>query len=135
MMKALLDTGVWLRRYHGLPMRPALRRFLDQEITEFHLCPLSVAEITFKWRRGRLKGVPNPKQWVPHALENFVLENPSAAAAQQAGQWDWDHGDLVDRVLAAIANEQNLLLVHTDTVLKKLDGFPQKYFPNVSDSK
>ena len=40
---------------------------------------------------------------------------------------------MVDRVLAAIAKEQNLLLVHTDTVLKKLTGFPQKYFPNVTE--
>ena len=36
---------------------------------------------------------------------------------------------MVDRVLAAIAKEQNLLLVQTDTILKKLTGFPQKYFP------
>lgn len=109
-----------------------LRRFLDKEITEFHLCPLSVAEITFKWRRGRLAGVSDPADWVSHALENFVLESPSATATQRTGAWDWPHGDLVDRVLAAIAKERDLPLVHTDTVLKKLPGFPQKYFPNVT---
>lgn len=114
-------------------MRPTLRRFLAKEVTQFHLCPLSVAEITFKLQRGQLKDVPDPATWVPHSLEHFVLENPSATAAQQAGQWSWGHGDLVDRVLAAIAKEQNLLLVHTDTVLKKLTGFPQKYFPNVTE--
>ena len=134
-MKALLDTGVWVRRYHRLPMRPALRQFLARDITGFHLCPLSVAEITFKWRRSRLPGVPDPARWLPRALENFVIENPSTAAAQQAGQWNWEHGDLVDRVLEAIAKEQDLLLVHTDTILKKFTGFPQKYFPNVAESK
>ena len=111
-------------------MRPTLRRFLAKEFTQFHLSPLSVAEITFKWQRGRLKDVPDSATWGPHSLEHFVLENLSATAAQQAGQWSWGHRDLADRVLAAIAKEQNLLLVHTDTVLKKLTGFPQKYFPN-----
>ena len=110
-------------------MRPTLRRFLAKEVTQFHLCPLSVAEITFKLQRGRLKDVPGPATWVPHSLKHFVLENPSATAAQQAGQWSWSHGDLVDCVLAAISKEQNLLLVHTDSVLKKLTWFPQKYFP------
>jgi PIN domain nuclease of toxin-antitoxin system len=46
--------------------------------------------------------------------------------------WDWSHGDLVDRTLAAIAAETGLVLVHTDTVLKGLPGFPQRYFPAVT---
>ena len=60
------------------------------------------------------------------------MVNPSPTASLQAGLWDWDHGDLVDRMLAAIAKEQDLILVHTDKVLKNLGGFPQKYFPNVA---
>ncbi len=59
-MKVLLDTGVWFRRYHRLPLRPSLVKFLETEVTEFHLCPLSVAEIAFKWQRGRLPGIPDP---------------------------------------------------------------------------
>ena len=130
-MKALIDTGVWFRRYFGLPQKPSLRKFLEEEITEFHLCPLSVAEITFKWQRGRLAGVPDPREWVDHSLENYTLELAGPAACLQAGRWDWRHGDLVDRVLTAIAAETGLMLVHTDTVLKGLHGFPQKYFANV----
>lgn len=131
-MKVLLDTGVWFRRYHGLPMKASLVDFLETQVTAFHLCPLSVAEITFKWRRGRLSGVPDPQLWIAHSLENFALENPSAMAARQAGLWDWEHGDLVDRLLAAIAWETGLTLIHTDRVLKGLDGFPQHYFPNAA---
>ena len=129
-MKVLLDTGVWFRRYHGLPLRKSLQRFLCEEVTEYHLCPLSVAEIAFKWQRGRLPGVPDPKLWVPRSLENFVLEPPSASASLQAGLWDWAHGDLVDRTLAAIAVETNLTLTHTDSLLRRFSGFPQKYFAN-----
>ena len=130
LMQALIDTGVWFRRYHGLPMRTSLVSFLENEVTEYHICPLSVAEITFKWRRGRLPGVPDPREWVAHSLQNYILHPSTAEAAIQAGLWTWDHGDLVDRLLAGIAFESNLTLVHTDRVLKNLRGFPQKYFQN-----
>jgi len=133
-MKVLLDTGVWLRRYHGLPMSQPLRDFLAGEAAGFHICPLSVAEICYKWQRGRLPRIPDPRGWVAHSLQNFVVEMPDAAAALTAGLWDWDHGDLVDRTLAAIAKEKNLVLVHTDKVLKDLTGFPQKWFRNVAES-
>ncbi|MFT5468006.1 MAG: PIN domain nuclease of toxin-antitoxin system [Verrucomicrobiales bacterium] len=131
-MKVLLDTGVWFRRYHQLPQKRALVDFLENEVTEFHLCPLSIAEIVFKWRRRGLPGVPDPENWIDHAVENFVMENPSVAAAKQAGLWNWDHGDLVDRMLAAIAADTGLVLVHTDRVLKNIAGFPQRYFPNAA---
>jgi PIN domain nuclease of toxin-antitoxin system len=131
-MKVLLDTGVWFRRYHGLPMSRALKNFLDHEVSEFHICPLSVAEICYKWQRGRLPGVPDPAKWLNHSLENFIIQNPDPAASLRAGLWDWDHGDLVDRSLAAIAAETGLTLIHTDKVLRQLKDFPQKWFRNVS---
>jgi PIN domain nuclease of toxin-antitoxin system len=112
-------------------MKPSLRALLEAEVTEFHLCPLSVAELVFKWRRGRLPGVPDPATWIDHSLQNYALELPSLAACRQAGLWRWTHGDLVDRILAAIAAERGLVLVHTDTVLKDLPGFPQRYFPGI----
>ena len=131
-MRALLDTGVWFRRYHRLPMSRALRQHLDQ-VTEFYLSPLSVAEISYKWQRGKLPQVPDPQTWMVHSLENFILLDISPAAALQAGLWPWSHGDLVDRSLAALAAESGIPLVHTDKVLRDLEGFPQKWFKNVSD--
>ena len=113
-MKALLDTGIWFRRYHGLPMSQPLRDFLNEEVDEFQICPLSVSEICFKWQRGRLPGIPDPQKWVAHSLQNFVIVMPDPAVAMTAGLWDWDHGDLVDRTLAAIAKEKGLTLIHTD---------------------
>lgn len=113
-------------------MGRALKNFLDHEVTEFHICPLSVAEICYKWQRGRLPGVPDPSKWVSHALENFIIQNPDPATSLRAGLWGWDHGDLVDRSLAAIAAETGLTLIHTDKVLRQFKGFPQKWFRNVS---
>ena len=129
-MRALLDTGVWFRRYHRLPISSALRRYLD-EVTEFYLSPLSVAEISYKWQRGKLPQIPDPRTWVAHAVENFIMIDLSCAAARQAGLWPWKHGDLVDRALAAISAEGGITLVHTDKVLRDLPGFPQKWFKNV----
>ena len=129
-MRALLDTGVWFRRYHKLPMSSALRRYLD-EVSEFYLSPLSVAEISYKWQRGKLPQIPDPRTWLAHAVENFIMIDLSSAAALQAGLWPWKHGDLVDRALAAISAESDLTLVHTDKVLRDLPGFPQKWFKNV----
>jgi len=131
-MKALLDTGVWFRRYHGLPQKSSLTEFLNEEVTEFYLSNLSIAEIVFKWQRGRLPSIPDPKDWIQHATTNFIMVNPTTNASLQAGLWKREHGDLVDRMLAAIALEEGLTLVHTDKVLKNQTGFPQKYFPNAS---
>lgn len=128
-MRALLDTGVWFRRYHRLPMSPALRRYLD-EVTEFYLSPLSIAEISYKWQCGKLPQVPDPQTWVARSLENFVLLDLSSEAARQAGLWPWTHGDLVDRALAATAAQSGIALVHTDKVLRDCEGFPQKWFKN-----
>lgn len=130
-MQALLDTGVWFRRYHRLPMGPALQQYLDQ-VTEFYLSPLSVAEISYKWQRGKLPDVPDPQSWVVHSLENFLLLDLSPEAALKAGLWPWAHGDLVDRSLAALAAESGITLIHTDKVLRNLKGFPQRWFKNVA---
>ncbi|MGZ8938688.1 MAG: hypothetical protein ACXW32_05695, partial [Limisphaerales bacterium] len=75
-------------------------------------------------------GIADPKEWVEHSLENVMLEEPSGVACLQAGRWAWPHGDLVDRLLAAVAWERNLTLIHTDSVLKDLTGFPQRYCPS-----
>lgn len=129
-MRALLDTGVWFRRYHRLPMSSALRRYLD-EVTEFYLSPLSVAEISYKWHRGKLPQVPDPQTWVAHAVENFIMIDFSPETVLQAGFWPWAHGDLVDRSLAAIAAQCGITLVHTDKILRDCKGFPQQWFKNV----
>jgi PIN domain nuclease of toxin-antitoxin system len=128
-MKALIDTGVWFRRYHRLPLKSSLMQFFEG-VREWHLSPLSVAEIAYKWRRGRLRMIENPKLWIEDAIAGYHLEGLTPEICRQAGAWDWDHGDLVDRLLAATAKATGLTLVHTDTRLKNFTGFPHKYFAN-----
>lgn len=129
-MKVLLDSGIWWRRFHQLPLAPNLKALLAHPDTEFWLCPVSVEEMLFKWRhKPHHLPAPHPDTWLMESLRGFRLAPVTWAAARLAGLWDWQHGDPVDRLLAAVAKTEDLTLVHTDTVLKDLPGFPQRYFP------
>jgi PIN domain nuclease of toxin-antitoxin system len=131
-MKALLDSGVWWRRYHRLPLSGELMRCLSG-VTEWWLSPLSVAEMLFKWRhKPAMLPAPAPDGWLENSLQGFRLAHLSVEAARLAGLWDWSHGDPVDRCLAAIARAEGLTLIHTDARLKDLAGFPQRYFKAVA---
>jgi PIN domain nuclease of toxin-antitoxin system len=127
-MKALLDSGVWWRRTLDLPMPPALANFLRDEITEWWLSPLSITEMFYKVAHRKLPA-PTRSGWLAEALSGYRLAPFSFEAGRLAGEWPWEHGDPVDRCLAAIASTQGLTLIHTDTVLKDLRGFPQRFFP------
>jgi PIN domain nuclease of toxin-antitoxin system len=129
-MRALIDSGLWWRRYHGLPMSRRLARFLEQEVSEFWLCPLSVQEMLYKWRHRKLPA-PDPAEWLAEATAGYRTAPVTFEAARVAGLWEWAHGDPVDRLLAAVASTEGLTLVHTDQRLRTLTGFPQRYFPNV----
>ena len=131
-MKALIDSGVWWKRYHGLPLHPRLVSALDT-VTEWHLCPLSIEEMLYKWRhRPTSLPAPPPETWLADSLQGYRPALLTFESAQVAGLWDWEHGDPVDRALAAIAKVEGLTLIHTDKTLRELSGFPQKYFPNVA---
>ena len=129
-MRALIDSGLWWRRYHGLPLSRRLSRFLEQEVSEYWLCPLSVQEMLYKWRHRRLPA-PDPTGWLAEATAGYRIAPVTLEAGRVAGLWEWSHGDPVDRLLAAIAQSEGLTLVHTDQRLRPLTGFPQRYFPNV----
>lgn len=127
-MRVLLDSGVWWRKALHLPMRKALADFLAHDVTEWWLCPLSPAEMLYKVKFRKLPA-PTHDGWLPQALNGYRTAPFTMEAGAQAGRWDWAHGDPVDRCLAAVALTQGLTLIHTDTVLKDLGGFPQKFFP------
>lgn len=131
-MRALIDSGVWWNRYHGLPLHPRLVATLNT-VTEWYLCPLSIEEMLYKWRhKPKHLPAPDPATWLDHSLQGYRPALLTFESARQAGLWDWPHGDPVDRALAAIARTEDLRLIHTDMVLKDLPGFPQLYFPKVT---
>lgn len=129
-MKALLDSSVWWKWTTGQTMRPSLVKFLSQNVTEYFLCPVSVMEMYYHLRNGRLEK-PNFPDWERFVLEGYRMAPVSFEAARLAGSWNWEHGDPCDRIIAAVAAVEGIPLIHTDKRLEKLSGFPQRYFRNV----
>ena len=84
-------------------------------------------EIVRKWKSGKLP-CANPEEWIDLALQEFQILPITESIARQAALWNWEHKDPADRLIAATALIHRIELWHTDTVLAKLDGFPQKYF-------
>lgn len=131
-MQILLDTGVWWRWMTRKPLRDSLTAFLAGPDLQFHLCPLSVLEIAHKVKHGGLKA-PEDADWQTQILHGFRLAPFTFEAAWLAGQWPWEHGDPIDRALAAVAATSGLTLIHSDARLKDLSGFPQRYFRSVRE--
>lgn len=48
--------------------------------------------------------------------------------ARQTALWEWEHHNPPDRLIAATARLHGLELWHSDTILQKFAGFPQRYF-------
>lgn len=71
----------------------------------------SAWEIATKWRLGKL-------QQASAVVENYI----SAAVARQAGLWDVPHRDPFDRLLAAQARSDHLLLASTDPAFGLFEG-------------
>ena len=129
-MKILADTGVWFRFVRRLPLSPKLERVLDDPSTQRFLSPISSMEIVRKWRTGKLP-CPDPADWLDNALESFEILPITEPIARQAALWDWDHRDPADRLITATARYHQIELWHTDTVLARLAGFPQKFWKGV----
>ncbi len=129
-MKILADTGLWFRFVRQLPLSRRVESALEDGANERYLCPISSMEIVRKWQTGKLP-CPDPADWLDEALEGFEILPITEPIARLAAQWDWEHRDPADRLIAATARRHDLELWHTDTILQKLDGFPQRYFKAV----
>jgi PIN domain nuclease of toxin-antitoxin system len=84
-------------------------------------------EIVRKWRTGKLD-CPDPGTWLDEALEGFEVIAINEPIARQAALWEWELKDPADRIIAAAAKVHAIELWHSDTVLRDLEGFPQRYF-------
>lgn len=129
-MRILADTSVWFRFVRRLPLPETIENTLSETITHRYLSPISTMEIVRKWRTGKLP-CDNPDEWLDAALEGFEMLPITEPIARLAAQWDWEHRDPADRIIAATAQVHRMELWHTDTVLEKLEGFPQRYFKGV----
>jgi PIN domain nuclease of toxin-antitoxin system len=127
-MRILADTNVFIKFHRGLPLAKEIVTVLESGVAERCLSPINVIELFRLWKDGR---VPlNPDEWLNDALESWTVLPITASIARQSVLWDWPHKDPADRILAATAQIEKIELWHTDTILKKIRGFPQRYFTN-----
>ncbi len=119
-MQYLLDTNAWIWLFSE-PERinPHVRNLLLREPC-VALSPMSVIEVAQKAEKGRLVFKWALEEWVCSALsENEVTLLPiTSQIALRAYQWPFDfHGDPADRVIAATAVVNNLILGTSDEKL------------------
>lgn len=119
-MRYILDTNAWLHWFHRPDeMSVASRRVISsQDIVA--LSPMSVIEVAQKHHKGKLE-LPLPvNEWVRQSLPQGRIEllPITTQIALRAYQWPFDfHGDPADRVIAATAVVNNLILVTSDEKL------------------
>ena len=128
-MRVLADTNLFISFCRRLPLPTKVEATLADSKTERCLSPVSVIELFRLWQNGKVPD--NPDTWLDLALWSWTILPVTVPIARQSVIWPWNHRDPADRLLAATAQCEGVELWHTDTVLKKLTGFPHKYFTNV----
>lgn len=129
-MRILADTNLFIKFHRQLPLPAAVETTLEADSTERFLSAISIVELFWLWKNKR---VPHhPDEWLDVALDSWTVLPITAPIGRQSVLWDWPHKDPADRILTATAQIEKIELWHTDTILKKLKGFPQRYFVNKS---
>lgn len=127
-MKILADTNLFIKFYHRQPLPARVETALTAATMERFVSPVTVLEIYRLWQAKRI--LIDPDTWLENALVAWTVLPVTVAIARQSALWDWNHRDPADRLIAATAKVEKVELWHTDTVLKKLHGFPAQYFVN-----
>ena len=130
-VKVLADTNLFIRFCRRLPLPKTVENTLADVGTERFLSPVSVIELFRLWQNGKVPD--DPDSWLDLALPSWTILPITIPIARQSVLFDWKHKDPADRLLAATAQVEGIELWHTDTVLKKLKGFPSRYFSNSRD--
>ena len=124
-MRYLIDTHLLIWTAAGEDARVPLRvrRWMDEN--SCFVSAVSGYEIAQKFRIGKLPQAAamlrNFDRWVREL--GFVLLPLTAAHAVRAGLLEGEHRDPFDRLLAAQAEAENMMLLSND---EKLDGFGMK---------
>ncbi len=127
-MRILADTNLFIRFTQRLPLPSTVEGALDSIEAERVISAVSVIEIFRLWQLARLPD--NPDSWLDLALASWTVLPMTTPIARQSALWPWSHRDPADRIIAATAQVEKIELWHTDTVLKRLSGFPHRYFKN-----
>lgn len=125
MRRYLLDTHVWIWYVSGSRDLPrTLQNEIDNAAGLCWLSPISLWETRTLIRKGRLKTVLKPGQWVQQALEQYEIREAPLTFNVERALWDLElpHEDPADHFLAATARAYDLTLVTVDEHLRRAPG-------------
>ena len=120
----LLDTHVVLWAvFEPARLSPRVRLLLLDRSTTILLSAASAWEIATKVRLGRLEHARSIVDQFPHVLSSLVARELLITSKHcfVAGSYDIAHRDPFDRMLAAQAQSEDVLLISTD---RQFDSFP-----------
>ncbi len=120
-LTVLLDTHIFLWWLFGDPRLPGgVRRYVEDRDHEIFVSAASVWEIATKYRLGKLPEAGSVAKHVPAWIERAGFQSMAITAehAQLAGAWDIAHRDPFDRMLAAQAKLEKILLATVDKALQ-----------------
>jgi PIN domain nuclease of toxin-antitoxin system len=124
-MKLLMDTHVLLWAVlEPDKLTAKLRDSLEDSGNTLFISAASAWEIATKWRLGTLSQAESVVRNYRLALDGLAaIEIPiSGEVARQAGLWDVAHRDPFDRLLAAQAVADDLVLASGDAVFSQFEG-------------
>jgi PIN domain nuclease of toxin-antitoxin system len=124
-LKLLLDTHVLLwALLEPQKLSPVLRDALEDSENTLMVSAASAWEIATKWRLGKLPHARSVVENYSMALNRLAaVDLPiSGAVARQAGLWAVPHRDPFDRLLAAQARADELVLASTDPAFAQFEG-------------
>jgi PIN domain nuclease of toxin-antitoxin system len=123
MKKYLLDTHTFLWAVQEPDkLGPASREIIENVDSEIYVSAISAFEIANKYRIGKLPGYAHVVENYPYiVLKLMAAELPICTAhAFFAAKFEWEHRDPFDRILAAQASMEDMMLITNDAVLQSL---------------
>ena len=117
----LLDTHIFLWWLFNDPCLPLeIRRVIEDINNPVHVSAASVWEISTKFRIGKLPEAASVAKNVPLWITKAGFQPLAVTAehAQLAGSWDIDHRDPFDRMLAAQAKLEGMVLATMDAAME-----------------
>jgi PIN domain nuclease of toxin-antitoxin system len=105
-------------------LSPELHNALEDSNNTLVVSAASAWEIATKWRLGKLQHARSVVDNYAMALHRLAaVDLPiSGAVARQAGLWAVPHRDPFDRLLAAQARSEDLVLASTDPAFTQFEG-------------
>ncbi len=124
-MKYLLDTCALIQLVNDSSKLPeAARHAIDDDSSTIYVSVLSAAELSIKVGKNKLSLSLPVTEWIQKVtqLHHLTLLPLDLIPCATAGQLPWIHSDPFDRLLIAIALQQNMPIITSDKSIPDYAG-------------